>query len=317
VLRPDSTQEGKGTLANEDELNKRIATLEAELAEKNAMLEILMENNPDGICMMDAKGTLRVNRAAGDIMQNHGPQGDGVADEDWRTQHGFFRADRKTKYPVEETALLRAMRGETVIDDLIFLIGPGRPDGVMIASSARPLPGGGAISVFRDVTERMQLEEDLARRNEDLSKREAENKELIERLRVALDELSTPVLEVGEDILVLPVIGVVDSQRSGQMSERLLSEVVRTRSRHVIVDLTGVDIIDTATADRFVKLARAVELLGARCIVCGLQPAVAQTLVELGVQFTGLSTQRNLRHALEACKRPVARKVNARAPEPT
>jgi rsbT co-antagonist protein RsbR len=80
----------------------------------------------------------------------------------------------------------------------------------------------------------------------------------------------------------------------------------------VVVDLTGVDIIDTATADRFVKLARAVELLGARCLVSGLQPAVAQTLVELGVQFAGLSTQRNLRHALEACKKPVPRSAPAK-----
>jgi rsbT co-antagonist protein RsbR len=98
------------------------------------------------------------------------------------------------------------------------------------------------------------------------------------------------------------------------MAEKLLSEVVRTRSRHVIVDLTGVDLIDTATADRFVKLARAVELLGARCIVCGLQPAVAQTLVELGVEFSGMSTQRNLRHALEACKRAPGQRRSAPRP---
>jgi rsbT co-antagonist protein RsbR len=200
----------------EPELRARIATLEAELAVKQSIVDVLLENNPDGIALMDAAGNLRVNRAAGDIMQNHGPSGDGVPEENWREVHGFFKTDKKTKYPLEDTALFRAMRGETVVDDLLFLVGPGRPEGVMLSTSARPLAGGGAISVFRDVTERLRLEEDLARRNADLSRREAENKELIERLRVALDELSTPVLEVGEDVLVLPVIGVVDSQRSGQ-----------------------------------------------------------------------------------------------------
>jgi len=85
------------------------------------------------------------------------------------------------------------------------------------------------------------------------------------------------------------------------MTEKLLTEVVRSRSRHVIVDLTGVEVIDTSTADRFLKLARSVNLLGARCLITGIQPAVAQTLVELGVEFGSLETHRNLKNALQAC----------------
>jgi rsbT co-antagonist protein RsbR len=294
-----------------DELKKRCEMLEAELARKQAMLDILMDKNPDGICILEPGGALIVN-PAGAAMTNTVPSV--PAEDDWQTSFGYFRPDKTTPFPVEELPVMRGAQGHVVKEELLWLVGPSNPEGVMLACSAQPLPGGGAVSIFRDVTERLQLESDLAKRNAELSQREGENRELIERLRLALDELSTPVLEVGEDVLVLPVIGVVDTQRSAQMSERLLSEVVRTRAKFAIVDLTGVEVIDTATADRFVKLARAVELLGARCVVSGLQPAVAQTLVELGVEFTGLSTQRNLRHALEACKSPAQKTRQATRP---
>jgi rsbT co-antagonist protein RsbR len=294
-----------------EELKKKIESLESELAQKNAMLAILMDDNPDGICIMDAAGNIQVNQA-GAAMSN-GDAGTQAGPE-WQTQFGFFAVDKTTPIPIDQLPLVRAVsQNVEVRDELMFLVAPTAPEGVMLSCSARALPNGGGITIFRDVTERVKLEQDLAKRNEELSRREGENRELIERLRLALDELSTPVLEVGEEILVLPVIGIVDTQRSAQMAERLLTEVVRTRAKSAIVDLTGVEVIDTATADRFVKLARAVELLGARCIVSGLQPAVAQTLVELGVELHGITTQRNLRHALEACKSPAAPRERPRA----
>jgi rsbT co-antagonist protein RsbR len=206
-----------------------------------------------------------------------------------------------TPYPVDELPLVRALKGEVVRDGLLFCRTPQQPEGMWLSVSARPLTGGGAIAVFRDVTERRRLEADLAARNADLATREAEKTQLVERLRVAVEELSTPVLEVWDDVLALPVVGVVDTQRSAQMIERLLAEVVDKRCRHVIVDLTGVDVVDTSTADRFIKMARAVELLGATCVITGIQPAVARTLVELGVEFSGLTTRRNLKRGLEWC----------------
>jgi rsbT co-antagonist protein RsbR len=120
------------------------------------------------------------------------------------------------------------------------------------------------------------------------------------------------VLELWKDTLVLPVIGVVDTQRSAQMTERLLSEVATRRAKSVIVDLTGVEVLDTATADRFASLAKAVRLLGARCIVTGIQPAVAQTMVAMGVDLGSVETLRNLSHALERSMRR-ARETTGRA----
>ncbi|AKF05926.1 STAS domain-containing protein [Sandaracinus amylolyticus] len=276
---------------------QRIAELEAELARARDLLSALIEHSPDGILVFDGQGTRQQNPAARAMLED-----DRSKVADWKQESQFFRPDRVTPMPIEETGGMRAMKGEYVDSELLWFV-DARGRGFMLAGQARPLAGGGAIVIFRDVTERMELEADLAARNEALATRELENRELIERLRVALDELSTPVLEVREDVLVLPVIGIVDTQRSAQMSERLLDEIVRTRAKHVIVDLTGVELMDTGTADRFAKLARAVELLGSRCILSGLQPAVAQMLVELGGDFGGLETQRNLRHALDAVGR--------------
>lgn len=166
----------------------------------------------------------------------------------------------------------------------------------------------GLSCFLSDVTTRRRTEDelaqfraDLAKRNKELAERAEENAILVDRLRQAVHELSTPVLEVAEDILALPVVGIVDTERGTQMEERLLTELVKHKSRFVIVDLTGVNTLDTSTADRFVKLARSVSLLGARCVLTGIQPAVAQTLVAIGIEFSGMTTERNLKRAIEVC----------------
>lgn len=152
-----------------------------------------------------------------------------------------------------------------------------------------------------DVTVQRQTREELEQFRVDLAARADENAVLVERLRQAVQELSTPVLEVWDDILALPVIGVVDADRGAQMEERLLSEIVEHKSRFVIIELTGVNSLDTGTADRVVKLSRSVSLLGATCILTGIQPAVAQTLVQIGVDFSGMITQRSLKSAIQFC----------------
>jgi rsbT co-antagonist protein RsbR len=157
-----------------------------------------------------------------------------------------------------------------------------------------------ALRQLLDVYERASIEQSevLEKANSELRQGQEERQELIERLRLAIEDLSTPILELWESVLALPVIGVVDSKRSAEMTERLLAEVVARQARFVIVDLTGVELIDTKTADHFVKMVRAVELVGASCMVSGIRPAVAQTLVELGIDFANLKTLGNLRHAL-------------------
>ncbi|TLM78844.1 MAG: STAS domain-containing protein [Actinobacteria bacterium] len=116
-------------------------------------------------------------------------------------------------------------------------------------------------------------------------------------------QLQTPILQLWDDVLALPVIGMVDSRRSAEMMGSLLDEIMRRRCKYVILDITGVEIVDTRTADHFVKVMKSAELLGARCVMTGIRPAVAQTLVELGVDLTSINTLRNLQEGLRFCLR--------------
>ena len=135
----------------------------------------------------------------------------------------------------------------------------------------------------------------------------------IEQQRRAIQELSTPILQLWEGILVLPVIGFVDSARSQQMMERLLEEIVQRQARHVIIDVTGVAVMDTQTADYFTKIFNSVRLLGAQCLLTGIRPAVAQTLVHIGVQLDQVTTRRNLQQGLQECLRLIERDRTARS----
>jgi anti-anti-sigma regulatory factor len=116
-------------------------------------------------------------------------------------------------------------------------------------------------------------------------------------------QLQTPILQLWDDVLCLPVIGMVDSRRSQEMMETLLKEIVENRCKYVIIDITGVEIVDTRTADHFVKVMKSAELLGTRCVMTGIRPAVAQTLVELGVDLSSIKTLRNLQEGLRDCLR--------------
>jgi len=133
----------------------------------------------------------------------------------------------------------------------------------------------------------------------------AYQKELEEKLatievqRAAIRELSTPIIEVWEGVLCLPVVGVLDSTRSAEMTEALLSAIVEKKAECAIIDITGIQVMDTGTADHFLRMARAVRLLGADCLLTGINPAIAQTIIHMGVDLSGVVTHRTMRNALQ------------------
>ena len=120
----------------------------------------------------------------------------------------------------------------------------------------------------------------------------------IEQQRAAIRELSTPVIEVWDRVLCLPVVGVMDTSRGAEMTESLLRGVVEKRARCTIIDVTGIEVMDTATADHFLRMAKAVRLLGAECVITGISPGIAQTIVHMGVDLGEVRTHRSLRDAL-------------------
>ena len=121
----------------------------------------------------------------------------------------------------------------------------------------------------------------------------------IELQRAAIRELSTPIMEVWEGILCLPVVGIMDSSRSADMTDALLKSVVSTRARCTIIDITGIEVMDTSTADHFLRMARAVQLLGADCVLTGINPQIAQTVIHMGFGMGDIVSHRSLRDALQ------------------
>jgi rsbT co-antagonist protein RsbR len=111
--------------------------------------------------------------------------------------------------------------------------------------------------------------------------------------------LSTPVIQVWDDVLVMPLVGVLDSTRAQQMMEQLLERVVALQARLVIVDITGVPTVDTAVAQHLIRTTKASRLVGATTILVGISPQVAQTLVRLGVVLDNVDTFIDLRSGLE------------------
>ncbi|MBI2395607.1 MAG: STAS domain-containing protein [Deltaproteobacteria bacterium] len=120
----------------------------------------------------------------------------------------------------------------------------------------------------------------------------------IELQREAIRDLSTPIMEVWDGVLCLPVVGVMDSHRSAEMTEELLKAIVAKEAECAIIDITGIEVMDTRTADHFLRMAKSVRLLGAHCFLTGLSPAIAQTVVHIGVDLQGVQTHRSLRDGL-------------------
>lgn len=136
-----------------------------------------------------------------------------------------------------------------------------------------------------------------------------ERERIIRAQEEAIRELSTPVLQVRERLLILPIIGVVDPQRARQLTEQLLHGIRMNRARMVVIDITGVAAIDSHVANHLVQTVEASRLLGASVIVTGLSPEIAQTLVNIGVDLGKMNTVGDLQGGIEEAERLLGYKV--------
>jgi len=126
----------------------------------------------------------------------------------------------------------------------------------------------------------------------------AEREQIIERQREEMLELSTPVVELWDRVLTLPLIGTLDSARAQEVMENLLQTILERQAEVVIVDITGVGTVDTQVAQHLLRAAAAVRLMGAECIISGISPMIAQTMVQLGIDVGTVSTRSSIRTAL-------------------
>lgn len=123
--------------------------------------------------------------------------------------------------------------------------------------------------------------------------------QIIERQQEEILELSSPVVQVWDGVLAVPLIGTLDSYRTQQVTETILEAVVATRSEQVILDITGVPTVDTQVAHHLLKTVAALRLMGAEAIVSGIRPQIAQTMVHLGVDLGQVVTKARLSDALK------------------
>jgi rsbT co-antagonist protein RsbR len=118
--------------------------------------------------------------------------------------------------------------------------------------------------------------------------------------KIALQELSAPLIPVFEGITVMPLVGTIDTERAKQIMENLLKGAVKHRSEVVLIDITGVPVVDTMVAHHIIQAADAVRLIGAKCMLVGIRPEIAQTIVNLGIDLNQFTTKNNLKKGIEA-----------------
>lgn len=138
----------------------------------------------------------------------------------------------------------------------------------------------GGLEFIIDITERVQYEERVREQSH------------------TIREMSTPTIKLWEGVLVLPVVGVVDSMRAQHMMDSMLNKIMETASKIIIMDVQGVAAVDTAVANHLIKITKATKLMGCECILSGITPAVAQTIIQLGIDMEHINTKSTLADAL-------------------
>jgi len=136
--------------------------------------------------------------------------------------------------------------------------------------------------------------------------------ETMTRHQAAIRELSTPVIKVHDRILLLPIVGTVDTQRAHQIMETVLLQVVEQQAKVMILDIAGVPVVDTKVADHILKTTAAVQLLGSQTILTGISASVARTVVQLGVEITRMHTRAKLSEGIELALSIVGKRITSK-----
>lgn len=198
---------------------------------------------------------------------------------------------RQPREYIEEISASRARQGFSATEVATFVLSLKRP----LFSAVRRDMGKTQDRMFDTIWQTTELLDRLALLTTDayLAARE----ELISRQQQELLELSTPVVKLWEGILALPIIGTLDSARTQVVMENLLQTVVATNSKYAIIDITGVPTVDTLVAQHLLKTITAARLMGAECIISGVRPQIAQTIVHLGINLEDVTTRARLSDA--------------------
>ncbi len=204
-----------------------------------------------------------------------------------------------------ELSKSRAVQGYSPTETAMFVFSLKEP----LFNRLRTAAGSDADALATDVWDATLMLDELGLYTTEVFQKSREG--LITRQQQDLLELSTPVVKLWDGILALPMVGTLDSSRTQVAMESLLQRIVDTGSDIAILDITGVPTVDTLTAQHLLKTVNAVHLMGAECIISGIRPQIAQTIVHLGVELGDVVTKSSLadafRWALQRTGRTVAR----------
>lgn len=197
----------------------------------------------------------------------------------------------------------RAIRGFTPTETATFVLSLKRPTFTRVAAAV----GEDAKALARETWVLTDVLDRLALFTTEVFQQSRE--EVINRQQQELMELSTPVVKLWEGILAVPLIGTLDSARTQVVMESLLQSVVATNSKFAIIDITGVPTVDTLVAQHLLKTITAARLMGAECIISGVRPQIAQTIVHLGINLEDVVTKAKLSDAFALALRRSGRAV--------
>jgi len=281
------------------ELRARVAELERQLREQRSreaalgasarVLQSIVDSVPYAIYWKDADLVYRGcnQHFAADLGLASASAIIGKADPDlpWRPEEveGFRAIDRHVietntpEHDVDETTIHADGTQEWFETHKIPL---HDQDGVVV----------GVLGTYANITERRRAEEAI--------RQSSMQQEIIAAQQAALRELSTPLIPILDGVVAMPLIGAIDSARARQIMETLLEGIGEKRASIAILDITGVRVVDTQVANALIRTAQAAQLLGARVILTGITPEVAQTLVQLGIDLRSVATRSTLQSGI-------------------
>lgn len=193
---------------------------------------------------------------------------------------------------LEDVSAARAAQGLTAAQTSAFVMALKKPlfERVQTRFAGDPLHLAAGVWTVSTVIDRLS--------QVTLTTYQKAREEVIQRQQQELLELSTPVVKVWDGVLAVPMIGTLDSNRTQLVMEELLQRIVDTGSEIAIIDITGVPTVDTLVAQHLLKTVTAIRLMGADCIISGVRPQIAQTIVHLGIDLQGITTKATLADAL-------------------
>jgi PAS domain S-box-containing protein len=275
-VRNDAGRAVKLVGAVRDITDRKLAARRIE--ETEMQMRMALETLPGGLVYTDADLNVVVSNKK--FAEMHNAPGELLSPGEPYT--GFLRYLAEHGYYGEgDLDAFVAQRVEAIRNPLDTTVDHRTPEGRIHEIRRRKVPGGGTVSVVTDVTEEKQAAEEISRQAH------------------MLREMSTPITQIRSGTLLLPLVGLIDSRRAHDVLNAVLDKIAATRAKVLILDISGVSFVDSAVANHLIKITRGTRLMGCDCIISGVSFAIAQTIVELGIDIEDIETTANLAQAIK------------------